>query len=56
MKGKKAGGKSYKVHPDGYDQTRLLKGEAPGARKEFFYITDEATLPSSSTTNGRCRS
>ena len=41
LKGHKAGGKSYKVHLDGYDQTALLKGEGPGARKEFHYVTDD---------------
>ena len=41
LKGHKAGGKTYKVHLDGYDQTALLKGEGPGARKEFHYVTDD---------------
>jgi len=41
LKGHKAGGKSYKVHLDGYDQTAVLKGEGPGARKEFHYISDD---------------
>lgn len=41
LKGHKAGGKKYKVHLDGYDQTPLLSGKGPGARKEFHYITDD---------------
>jgi arylsulfatase len=41
LKGHKSGGKTYKVHLDGYDQTALLKGEGPGARKEFHYVTDD---------------
>ncbi|MCK5326635.1 MAG: arylsulfatase, partial [Woeseiaceae bacterium] len=31
----------FKVHLDGYDQTDLLKGDGPGARNEFHYITDD---------------
>ena len=41
LKGHKAGGKTYKVHLDGYDQTALLSGKGPSARKEFHYITDD---------------
>jgi arylsulfatase len=41
MKGHTVGDKTYKVHLDGYDQTALLKGEGPGARKEFHYVTDD---------------
>jgi len=41
LKGHKAGDKTYKVHLDGYDQTALLKGEGPSARKEFHYVTDD---------------
>jgi arylsulfatase len=41
LDGYKAAGKTYKVHLDGYDQTDLLKGKGPGARKEFHYITDD---------------
>ena len=44
LKGHKAAGKNFKVHLDGYDQTALLKGEGPGARKEIFYITDDGDL------------
>jgi arylsulfatase len=38
LKGYKAAGKSFKAHLDGYDQTGLLSGEEPGARKEIFYF------------------
>jgi arylsulfatase A-like enzyme len=41
LKGHKVGDKTYKVHLDGYDQTALFKGEGPGAREEFHYITDD---------------
>ena len=41
LKGHKAGDKTYKVHLDGYDQTDLLRGQGPGARNEFHYITDD---------------
>lgn len=41
LDGYEADGKTYKVHLDGYDQTALLKGEGPGARREFHYITDD---------------
>ena len=41
LKGHRAGKKTYNVHLDSYDQTALLSGKGPGARKEFFYITDD---------------
>ena len=41
LKGHKAGGKTYKVHLDGYDQTALLSGKGPSGRKEFHYVTDD---------------
>jgi arylsulfatase len=44
LKGHKANGKTFKVHLDGYDQTALLKGDGPSARKEIFYITDDGNL------------
>jgi arylsulfatase len=44
LSGHEADGKNFKVHLDGYDQTALLKGEGPGARKEIFYITDDGDL------------
>ena len=44
LKGYLAGGKTYKVHLDGYNQLQLLQGEGPGARKELFYFTDDGSL------------
>jgi arylsulfatase len=44
LKGHEAAGKTFKVHLDGYDQTALLKGVGPGARREIFYITDDGDL------------
>jgi arylsulfatase len=44
LKGHKVGGKTYKVHLDGYDQTALLSGKGATARKEFFYVSDEGDL------------
>jgi arylsulfatase len=41
LTGYEAGGKTYKVHLDGYNQLPLLKGEAPGSRTEIHYITDD---------------
>ncbi|MBW1819370.1 MAG: arylsulfatase [Deltaproteobacteria bacterium] len=41
LKGHEAVGKTFKVHLDGYNQLSLLKGEAPGTRKEIHYITDD---------------
>jgi arylsulfatase A-like enzyme len=41
LKGHKAGGKKYKVHLDGYDQTAFLSGKGPSAREEFHYVTDD---------------
>jgi arylsulfatase len=44
LNGYSAGGKTYKVHLDGYNQLPMLQGEGPGARKEFFYFTDDGSL------------
>ena len=38
LKGHSAGGKNFKVHLDGYDQTDLLSGKGPGKRNEIFYF------------------
>jgi len=43
LEGHQVGGKTYKVHLDGVDQTPLLTGTGPTNRKEFFYFT-ETTL------------
>ena len=44
MKGATFGVKTFKVHLDGYDQRELLKNGTGGARKEFFYWTDDGGL------------
>ena len=41
LAGHEAAGKTFKVHLDGYNQLPLLKGEAPGAREEIHYISDD---------------
>jgi arylsulfatase len=44
-KGHKAGGKTFKVHLDGYNLMPFFKGEAKEApRKEFIYWNDEGQL------------
>jgi arylsulfatase len=43
LKGKDIGGKTYKVHLDGYNQMDLITGKGPSARHEIFYFT-ESTL------------
>jgi arylsulfatase A-like enzyme len=42
-KGKQLGDRSYKVHLDGYDQTKLITGKGPSNRHEIYYFT-EGTL------------
>jgi len=44
LKGVKLGGKTYKVHLDGYDLGPALRGEAPWPRKEFLYWTDDGSV------------
>jgi arylsulfatase A-like enzyme len=41
--GKQIGGRNYKVHLDGYDQSDLITGKGPSKRHEIFYFT-ESTL------------
>ena len=41
LTGHEAAGKTFKVHLDGYNQLPMLMGEAPGARQEIHYITDD---------------
>ena len=41
--GKQLGGRTYKVHLDGYDQTNLITGKGPSSRNEIFYFA-EGTL------------
>jgi arylsulfatase len=44
LKGYEVGGKTFKVHLDGYDQSSYLRGSAPTAREEFFYFSDDGDL------------
>ena len=45
LNGYAAGGKTYKVHLDGYNFLPYLTGEAAnGPRKEFFYLPTTATV------------
>jgi len=44
LTGYDAGGKSFKVHLDGYDQGDVLAGKGPDKRREFFYWTDDGDL------------
>nr|WP_310525373.1 arylsulfatase [Polymorphobacter sp.] len=40
LAGQSIGGRTYKVHLDGYDQTAMLSGSGPSARKEYYYFTE----------------
>jgi len=45
LKGYNAGGKTFKVHLDGYNQLPYLTGQQErSARKEFIYFNDDADL------------
>src|SRR5215510_14505380 len=44
LNGYDVGGKTFKVHLDGYDQGGLLAGNGPDKRREFFYWTDDSDL------------
>ena len=45
LKGANLGGKTFKVHLDGFNQLPYLTGQQPhGARHEFFYFNDDAEL------------
>ena len=45
LKGWDAGGRTYKVHLDGYNQLPYMTGqEDKSARKEFFYFNDDGQL------------
>jgi hypothetical protein len=44
LQGYEAGGKTFKVHLDGYDQRDLLATKGPDKRREFFYWTDDGNL------------
>ncbi len=45
LKGASLGGKSFKVHLDGYNQLPMLTGQTDkSARSEFYYFNDDAEL------------
>jgi arylsulfatase len=45
LQGHRAGGKSFKVHLDGYNFLPYLTGQTPQApRREFFYFSDDGLL------------
>ncbi len=45
LKGYQSGGKTHKVHLDGYNQVPYLTGKQPAsARKEFVYFNDDSDL------------
>jgi arylsulfatase A-like enzyme len=45
LKGTSVGGKTFKVHLDGYNQLPYLTGQQPhSARHEFFYFNDDGQL------------
>ncbi len=45
LQGWQAGGHTYKVHLDGFNQLPFLTGEQPeSARKDFFYFNDDGQL------------
>lgn len=45
LKGASIGGKTFKVHLDGYNQLAYLTGEQPhGNRDEFYYFDDDGEL------------
>ena len=44
MKGRTIGGRTYKVHLDGYNLMPALKGEAAWPRMEFLYWTDDGSV------------
>ena len=45
LKGKQVGGKTFKVHLDGYNQLPMLTGESKeSARHEIFYFSDDGDL------------
>jgi arylsulfatase len=44
MKGMNVGGKTFKVHLDGYNITDALAGKSPSPRRDFFYFNDDGSL------------
>jgi arylsulfatase len=43
-KGYPVGGKTFKVHLDGYNITDALAGKSPSPRRDFFYFNDDGSL------------
>ena len=41
LAGTTVGGKTFKVHLDGYNLTDYLSGKGPDPRKDFFYFNDD---------------
>jgi arylsulfatase len=45
MKGDTFGGRTYRAHPDGYNQLEYLSGKAKESpRKEFWYVNDDGQI------------
>lgn len=45
VKGANLGGKTFKVHLDGYNQLAYLTGQQPkSARSEFYYFNDDGEV------------
>jgi arylsulfatase len=44
LKGRTMGGRSYRVHLDGYDLGPALRGESAWPRREFIYWTDDGSV------------
>ena len=44
LKGKRVGGRNYKVHLDAYNLMPALQGKAEWPRKEFLYWTDDGSV------------
>jgi arylsulfatase A-like enzyme len=44
LKGRTIGGRTYKVHIDGYDLGPALRGESAWPRREFIYWTDDGSV------------
>jgi len=44
LKGMNVGGKTFKVHLDGYNVTDAFAGKGPNPRHEFFYFNDDGSL------------